>query len=183
MGLELTIWALGGIVLFIAAGIFSAETDSAWMSTATFIIGLAVLQYGFGVPIIASIMAAPILALVYVLAYVALGAAMTGIWSWPDYIRKNGDAINRDYARWASERKDNQDNSFDAFLDSSDYDFNAWDHKERLATFVGMWPFKLIWDLSRRPAIWLFNTTWSGLGTFFQNIGKRTARGVHNRKN
>ena len=39
MGLELTIWAVGGLVLFVAAGILAAETDSGWMSTATFIIG------------------------------------------------------------------------------------------------------------------------------------------------
>ena len=125
MGLELTIWAVGGLVLFVAAGILAAETDSGWMSTATFIIGLVALEFGFGVPIWASILASPILIAVLVLGYMTIGAAVTGVWSWPDYIRSKGDTINKSYARWVDRRKDNQDNSFDAYLDSDEYEFNA----------------------------------------------------------
>lgn len=183
MGIDLTIWALAGVILFIAVGIFSAELDSAWLSTATFIIGIVVLNFGFGIQIISAMLASPIVAAAVVIGYIAIGALITSVWSWPDYIRQQGSEINDSYAKWASKQKTVDDNSFDAYLDSDEYEFNAGDHKERLATFVGMWPFKMIWDLSRRPAIWLFNTSWSGLGTLFQNIGKRTARNVHSKKN
>mgnify|MGYP000025694606 CR=1 FL=1 len=180
--LEFGVLALIGLLVFISAGILSAEMDSALMSVATFIIGLLVLQFGFGVSVWAAFVANPLVAIGAVILYVAIGAAYTAVWKWPDFIRKNKDKIMRQYNDWARHQNDNEDNSFEAFLDSSYYEFDASDHKERLGTWTGMWPFSFIWDMSRRPAIWLWGKLYKSLGDLFQNIGKRTARKLHDRQ-
>lgn len=180
--LEFGILALIGAVVFVGAGILSAEMDSAIMSVATFIIGLIVLQWGFGVSVWASFIANPLLAIGAVIFYIAIGTAYTAVWKWPDFIRKNKNNIMRAYNDWARTLKDNEDNSFEAFLNTSYYEYNASDHKERLATWTGMWPFSFIWDMSRRPAIWLWNQLYKNLGNIFENIGKKTARKLHDRQ-
>lgn len=178
--LEFGILALIGLAVFVAAGILSAELDSALMSVATFIIGLLTLQFGFDVAVWSAFVANPLLALGAVIVYIALGALYTAVWKWPDFIRKNKDKILRTYNDWARMReKNNENNSFEAFLDSHQYEYNASDHKERLATWTGMWPFSFVWDVSRRPAIWLWKQLYRSLGNVFQNIGKKTARKIH----
>jgi hypothetical protein len=87
----------------------------------------------------------------------------------------------RDYTGWAGDRYNTQDNSFDAFLNSHAYKFNASAHKERLGTWVGMWPFSMTWELARKPAIWVWNTSYKSLGELFQRISHRTARKLHDK--
>lgn len=178
---EFGLLALGGLALFVVAGIVSAEMDSALMATATFLIGLITLNYGFGISVFAVMAANPLWILGAIVLYVGIGALYTAVWRWPEYIRKNKAAIMKEYARWARDRRDDQDNSFDAFLDSDSYDYNASQHKERLGTWVGMWPFSLFWELLRKPAIWVWKTSYRSLGELFQRIGRSTARKMHNR--
>jgi len=177
--LEFGLLALVGLALFVVAGIFSAEMDSALMATATFVIGIITLEWGFQIGIWAMIVSNPLWAVGLVILYVASGAAYTAIWRWPEYIRKNKTEIMDRYHRWARGLDSNEDNSFDAFLDSDEYRFNAWNHKERLGTWVGMWPFSLFWELLRKPAIWVWNTAYASLGNAFQTIGRRTARKLY----
>ncbi|SRR6056297_298992 len=178
--LEFGLLALAGLGVFVAAGIIAAEMDSALMSVATFVIGLITLSWGFGVPIWATFTANPLMIVGAIIIYIAVGAAYTAVWKWPDFIRKNREIILREYNDWAHKNQ-NGDNSFEAYLESSNYEYNAYQHKERLGTWVGMWPFSFVWDVSRRPAIWLWNVTYTSLGEAFQNIGKRTARKIHER--
>lgn len=177
--LEFGLLAIVGLIVFVAAGILSAELDSALLSVATFVIGLITLQFGFDIAVWSAFVANPILAVGAVIVYVALGSLYTAVWKWPDFIRRRKNKIMNTYNDWARKKSDNEDNSFEAFLDSSYYEYNASDHKERLATWTGMWPFSFLWDVSRRPAIWLWNVVYSKLGEIFQNIGKRTARKIH----
>lgn len=178
---ELGFMAIIGIALFVVAGIFAAEMDSALMSVATFVIGLLALNYVFEISVFATFIANPLWIVGAVVLYVAAGAAYTALWRWPEFIRKNKDHIMRDYADWAKNRDDNKDNSFDAFLNSYQYKFNASEHKERLGTWVGMWPFSMTWELARKPAIWVWNTSYKSLGELFQRIGQRTARKLHDK--
>lgn len=84
------------------------------------------------------------------------------------------------YIRWSGGIIDAEDNSFDAFLDSDAYKYNAGQHKERLGTWVTMWVFSLFWELLRKPARWLWNTAYTSFARMFQNIGRNTARKLHN---
>jgi hypothetical protein len=180
--LEFGLMALVGVAVFVAAGILSAEMDSALLSVATFVIGLLTLQFGFEIAVWSAFVANPLLAVGAVIIYVALGAVYTAVWKWPDYIRKNKERIMSSYNDWARKKnQNNADNSFEAFLDSDSYEYSASDHKERLATWTGMWPFSFVWDVSRRPAIWLWEVVYTSLGEAFQRISKRTARKIHER--
>lgn len=179
--LEFGIWAILGLIIFVAAGIFSAEMDSAVMSFATFVIGLLLLEFGFKVAIWAAFVANPLLLIAAIVVYVCLGAAYTAIWRWPEYIRHNKDDVMEQYNFWAGRRKDNENTSFDTYLDSDNYKYNAWEHKERLGTWVGMWPFSLGWELARKPAIWIWNIMYNSLGKMFQSIGRNTARKLHDK--
>jgi len=179
--LDFGLLAMMGALIFVIGGIVASEMDSAIMSVATFVIGLLTLQYGFGFGIWAMISSNPLWAFGFILLYVAAGAAYTALWRWPEFIRNNNAELMRDYSDWANRLEDSEDNSFDAFLDSDSYRFNAWQHKERLGTWVGMWPFSAAWELSRKPAIWIWNTAYASLGNLFQNVGRRTARNIHDR--
>jgi hypothetical protein len=175
------ILSIMGLLIFIVAGIFASEMDSAMMSVATFVIGLITLEYGFGLGIWSMITGNFLVLIGFIILFVAVGAAYTALWRWPEYIRTNKDSIMEKYARWSRGLRPSDDNSFDSFLDSSDYTFNASQHKERLGVWVGMWPFSLFWELLRKPAIWLWNNVYASLGEMFQKIGRNTARKLHDK--
>lgn len=179
--LEVGLMGLGGLLLFIVAGVVAAETDSALASGVTFILGLLVLNYGFNISVLSVLAANPLWIVGYIILYIGAGALYTALWRWPEYIRKNKEKILDIYSRWAAKKGGAEDNSFEAFMDSSDYRFNASQHKERLGTWVGMWPFSLFWELLRKPASWIWNTAYKSLGTLFQRIGRNTARKLHDK--
>jgi len=170
------------VILFLIAGFISAEVDSAFASAFTFIGGFALLEFVLKISVFSVIAANPLWAVGMLVFYVGIGAAYTGIWRWPEFIRKNQEKIMSAYQQWSMQRGSNQDNSFDAFLESSAYDFNASDHKERLGTWVGLWPFSLTWEVSRKPAIWVWNNAYKSLGRVFQRISHNTARKIHDNK-
>lgn len=182
MGIELTIWALLGIAVFLILGFFSAETDSAILATGTFLIGILLLEFAFGVGILSAMVTSPFVAVGVVFAHIIIGALYVVVWRWPEYIREHSDSINSAYESWAAKRNSNQSNSFDDFLESSSYKFNAWQNKERLGVWVGLWIFSLTWELSRKPAIWMWDTLYSSLGNTLQHVGKRAARRAYAKK-
>lgn len=174
------IWALLGLVVFVIAGIVSAEMDSAFAALVTIVIGGVVLEWLMGVSIWTVLTTNPLLIFAALVLYVAAGGLYTVVWRWPEYIRKHKGAIMSAYTRWAGNQKSGANNSFDAFLDSNDYDFNASSHAERLTTWVILWPFSMSWELARKPAFWLAKTIYYSLGNTLQNVGRRTARKLHN---
>lgn len=178
---EFGLLAFAGLLLFIVAGVFSAEMDSALMATATFVIGIITLEWGFGVGVWALVVSNPIWAVVLVLGYVILGAVYTLLWRWPEYIREHKDEIMDRYNRWARNQGSNEDSSYQGFLETDEYRFNAWQHKERLMTWIGMWPFSFFWEMLRKPAIWVGKTVYNSFGNAFQSIGRRTAMKIHDK--
>lgn len=179
--MEFGIWAILGIIVFVIAGILSAELDSASLSAGTFVIGLIVLEWGLGIGVWALFVSNPLWIIGSIVLYVALGAAYTAFWRWPEYICEHDSELMDKFARWAHNLASNEDKSFEAFMDSDEYNYNAWQHKERLGTWVGMWPFSLSWELARKPAIWVWNTAYNSLGSTFQSAGRRAARKIHDK--
>lgn len=176
-----TWFAIFALFIFVA-GIVSAEYDSFFGGTATFIVGLLGADIIFGYSVIAAIISNPLIILLALALYVFVGSVYTGFWKWPDYIRSVSDLIDAKFNIWLN--KDKQNHSFDEFLESVEYSpFSAANNKERLAAWVLMWPFSLFWELLRKPAIWLFNTSYAMLGDMFESIGKRTAKAVYNKGN
>lgn len=171
-------WIIGLAVIF-AFGIFSAESNSALLSLATFLSLLGIVTYGFSIPLFPLIVANPLILIGAILAYTAVGAVYTALWRWPDFIQSNKDYILENYTSWAKMRFANEDASFDAYMDSPSYKYAPANHKERLGTWVGMWPFDATWEVSRKPAIWFWNVTYTSLGSMFTSVGKRAARNMY----
>ena len=170
-------------LLFLTAGVFASEYDSFFGGTATFIVGLLSLDMLFGVPIFETIVNNPFSILLFLAIYIAAGSAYAGLWRWVRYIKQNSYAIDEGYVRWARDAsKNGEPADFDAYLESDDYRYKASRHKDKLACWVLMWPFGLLWDLMHRPARWLWNTVYNNLGVMFDRIGKQTARNIHGKK-
>lgn len=174
------VWFALFLLIFVGFGIFSAENDSFFMGTLTFIIGLGLMDFVFGVPVWATIVGNPFVIVLFLAIYIAAGAAYTGLWRWVRFIKDRGNEIERSFQSWAHSRKqEKQSADFDLFLNSDSYKFKAATHKDRLAAWVLTWPFGLLWDLMHRPARWVFNTVYNNLGVVFETVSKNTARKIH----
>lgn len=176
-------------ILFFIAGIVVSEFDSFFMGTLTLISGLAIMQWVFGVPIWASIVSNPFIVLLILGVYIAVGSMYTAFWRFPNFINKHKDRIQSNYESYirntfnaktsdefAKYLKD--DNNFENYLDSNHYEYKASKNKDRLSSWVLMWPFAVAWELMHKPAIWLWETIYYNLGDLFDNVSKRTARGL-----
>jgi len=173
-------WFAMFMLFFIVVGVIANEMDSFWMGVGTLLVGLAAMEWLFQIPVWASIAANPLMLVLYAAVYLAVGSLYTGVWSWPNYIKDRADHIKMDYGSFLNKRKLKGDaDSFEEFLDSSEYRYTASKNKDRLAAWVLMWPFGLIWDLSHRPARWLWNNVYAVLGTTFERVSKNTARKIH----
>jgi hypothetical protein len=176
----LSIWAILGLIVFLIAGVISAEMDSAFAALVTLVIGGVVLEWAMGISLWAALIAHWPWIFSGMVLYVAAGGLYTVVWRWPEYIRKHKADIMTTYSRWAANIKAGGNNSFDAYLDSKDYEYNASTHAERLSTWVILWPFSLSWELARKPAFWLGKTVYHSLGNTLQRVGRNTARKLHN---
>jgi hypothetical protein len=174
----LTLWAILGIIVVLVGGFVAAKMESAWVATFTVISGVLVADLAIGYPVLAMMGANPLLAIGIILGYAVVGFVYTGLWRWPEFIRENKSYLRRDYKQWAMKVADDTDNSFDAFLESDANKYKARNNKQRLGTYVGMWPFSLTGELLRKPAIWLWNTLYAGFGEIFDRIGKAVARKI-----
>ncbi len=173
-------WFAIFMLVFIVVGVISNEMDSFWMGAATLLVGFFSMEFFFSIPVWASIAANPFMLAVYVVVYLAIGSLYTGVWSWPDYIRKRADNIKMDYGSFLNlNKKAGTTVNFEDFLNSNDYRYSARKNKDRLAAWVIMWPFGLVWDLSHRPAIWIWDSVYTVLGSTFENVSKNTARKIH----
>lgn len=189
--MEVFLAAAGGtwfaifVLIVLIAGIASAEFDSFVGGTVTLITGLIGADLIFGYPVFASIIANPLIILAVIALYIAVGSIYTALWKWPDYIRSKSKHINSSYDNWTrSNEKNKVEKTFDNFLDSPDYKNNyaASSNKERLSAWVMMWTFSMAWELARKPAKWVFKNVYSMLGDMFEQVGKSTAKKMHDKK-
>lgn len=176
------VWLALFFIIFVACGTFTATIGNMFWSIVVLAAGAGVLQFLAGIAILPILIANPLLIVAVVGGYIAIGAAYTGMWRWPSYLRRHSGYIKSEFTRWSEAREKQlagktKAEAFEIFLDS---DFYATWHpsrnKERLSTWVLMWPFAMGWELSHKPLIWIFETVYYTLGDMFVAIGKNTAR-------
>lgn len=164
------------IMIALIVGIFASESNSATFSTAVILSFFAVLELAFDVPIWAAIVANPLTIIALLLGYLVAGAAYTMIWRWPEYLRNKSEAIKSDYARYV---RDTKRDNVDEFMNDGFYNrHTAYRQSKYIANWVMSWPLSLIWELSRKPAIWLWKTVYALLSDYFERISKRTIKNV-----
>jgi hypothetical protein len=199
-----------GLYLLVALGslIWASETDSFFVGISVLIVAWAVGEWVFGIPILASIIANPLMLIVYTVLYVAFGAIYTRMWKLPNFVKKNRDNIQTSYDRWKDlqsrqhdmdwrervrgvlpgekkekEEKPTVDVSFETFLNSSSYTYSVRNNKDRVASWVLLWPASIIWELSHKPFIWVWEQVYYGLGRVFEKANHDMARKILEEKN
>ena len=176
------VWLALFIILFVACGTFTATVGSMFWSLVVIAAGAGILQFLVGISIFSILLANPLLIIAVLAIYIGIGAAYTGLWRWPAHLRKQSAVIKNTFETWKMVREKQiagktKEEAFEMFLDSGDY--ASWHpsyNKERLSTWVLMWPFAMGWELSHKPLIWIFETVYYTLGDMFVAIGKNTAR-------
>lgn len=192
LGLSSGIWFGIFLLAFLAIGIIVSEYDNFAMGTITLIAGLSLLQWVFGVPVWAAIVSNPFIIVLFAIVYIVCGSLFTGFWKFPNFVNKNKLNIQLAFESWikinspSSSKEEYVDKlkseeKFEQFLDSTSYPMSASKNKNRLASWVLMWPFALLWELSHKPAIWLWELVYYNLGEVFQHVSKNAARKI--RKN
>ena len=171
------------LVAFFVIAVVVSEFDNFFVGAVTLIAGFAIMDWWFMIPVWATLVTNPMMLVAYLAGYVAIGATVTRIWSWPNFIEEHAESIRRSYENWSLERANRkQTTDFEEFLDSTAYSYPAWRHKNKLASWVLMWPFVVAWDASHRPFIWAYNQIHDLLGEMFERDSKRVARKIMNQK-
>ena len=171
-------WFLAFAVVFTMSGIFASEFENFLAGTATFIIGLASLQWLFHVPVWESIVENPISVLLYLALYVVAGSIYTLLWRWPEYLRDNSRNINEGYNSFIHS---NAKGTREEFFASRYYLYRASNCKENIATWVLTWPFSLSWELLRKPIKYAYRLTYSILGDAFEKVGRSVTNRILNK--
>lgn len=188
-------------LIFFSSLVWASERDSFFLGTAVLLIGLAVAQFVLGVPVWATLTANLLMLGLYVVLYIAAGALYAGMWRLPNFVRKNGNAIKESYESWkrvqlqqndrtwretvrdkvVATETDNRpavDVSYETFLDSSSYNYSVRRNKDRVASWVLLWPASVTWELMHKPFIWVWESVYYGLGEVFERINRDQARKI-----
>lgn len=176
------VWLALFAIIFVASATFTATVGNIFWSFVVLLAGAGILEFLIGISILSVLVANPLLVIAVLAIYVGIGAAYTGLWRWPAHLRKHSGVIKLAFDQWRSSREKHladktKEEAFELFLDSVNYE--SWHprrNKERLSTWVLMWPFAMGWELSHKPLIWIFETIYYTLGDMFVSIGKNTAR-------
>jgi len=172
---------------FFIIGVIVSEYDSFFAGTLTFVVGLSALQWLFSVPIWSTIVTNPLIIVLFIAIYISVGAAYTNWWRWPNYIERQSDRIVNAYSNYMTIHNSNvsreeyhnlvtSEKCYEDFLQSQSYPFPAHKNKDRLASWVLMWPFAATWELMHKPARWVWETVYNNLGKIFDATSKNTAR-------
>lgn len=191
-----------GLYLLVAFGslIWASERDSFFLGLAVIAISWAIGEFFFGLPILASIISNPFMLIVYIALFIAAGSLYTAMWRLPNFIKDNAEGIQIDYAQWKDmktreaditwrskirdsipiekEEKQSVDISYDTFLESNSYNYSVRKNKDRVASWVLLWPASIAWELMHKPFIWLWENVYFGLGKVFERINKDAARKI-----
>ena len=178
---------LGLFGLLVLSGIlWASSVDSFILGTAVIFVSLVVAQFLFAIPVWTALTANPFMMIVYVVFYGAIGAVYTALWRLPKYIKRNADHIQRDYDRWKEDQEkwnrklhdEVRDTSFQAFLNSNDYRYSVKNNKDRVASWVLLWPTSLTWELIHQPFVFIWDNVYYGLGKVFEKINHDQAKKI-----
>jgi len=162
-------WLISFLIIFIICGVVSSESENFLAGTVTFIVGLSTLQWLFNIPVLESIVANPIIVLLYLAIYTILGSVYTLLWRWPEFLRDKSESIKEDYARYI---KTNATHTKEQYFASRYYSFSAGIYYNSIATWVLTWPFSLAWELSRKPVRYMYKLAYNILGDMFERVGR-----------
>lgn len=173
---------------------WASSSDSFILGSAVILLSAVVAQFVFAIPVWATIVANPFMLLLYIAVYAAIGSLYTAMWRLPNFLKKNADRIQSDYESWRNsqgswkeslkrkargeEEEAPADVSFDTFLNSSYYNYSVRNNKDRVASWVLLWPASFTWEMMHKPFIWVWESVYYGLGKTFEKINHNQARKI-----
>ncbi len=172
----LDVFLLLALVVFLVVGIFSGEYGNYVAGTATWLVGLCVLDLLLGVPVFSTIYDNPLLIAVYGIIYVGIGGLYSAFIRWPRYLNYHSEIIQSEHKKYAAKYPEG---TLEDFMESSNYnDFKVSRNKDRLANWSLMWLFLAIWDLLNRPARFIYKRVYNAFGSLFTRIGKSVTKKI-----
>lgn len=173
------VWAALFLIVFLASGILASRTESMIMGLGMLFLGAVIAEYLVGIAVVSYILANPLSIAIIALVYAAIGAVYTGLWRWPLFIKSHHYDIEDKFKSWHR----NHEGTFDDYLDSYEYSkYTARNNKDRLASYVLMWPFHFTWEIIHKPFVWIYNFVYIFLGSTFDKIGKHYAKKLHSER-
>jgi len=142
------------IAAIVITGIVACELDSFVGGATTFIALLAAAQLWFAIPVWATITATPVVAVLALAAYVAVGLAYAVIIRFPRFLASRQDQI---HSAWAEHIRNNPNDTEEDFRQSYRFrPYTAAANDSRIASWAMLWPWGLAWDAANRPVRWMY---------------------------
>ena len=142
------------IAAIVITGIIACELDSFIGGGLTFLGVLAAAQLWFAVPVLATITAAPVVAVLALIAYVAVGLAYAVLVRFPRFLASRQTQIGE---AWKDYIRNNPDDTEEDFRQSYRFrPYTAAANDNRIASWALLWPWGLAWDAANRPVRWMY---------------------------
>jgi hypothetical protein len=161
------IWVIVGFVAIFAVGILAAEIES-WLLGAAALLGFGVFMAAFGMN--PANMVFTFTGFILLLSYILIGGLYVYFYSWPLWLDKNKDKINR---YWDDFRKKNPESTAEDFLnDYTGQRFRPSSNVNYITNQMVLWPFDLFWELLHKPITWAYNEVYRIMGDLLWNRTK-----------
>lgn len=142
------------IAAIIITGIIACEIDSFVGGGLTFLGLLAAAQLWFAVPVWATITAAPVVAVLALVVYTAVGLVYAVLIRFPRFLASRQDQIT---SAWGEHIRNNPSDTGEDFRASYRFrPYTAAANDHRIASWAMLWPWGLAWDAANRPVRWMY---------------------------
>lgn len=142
------------IAAIVITGIVACELDSFVGGATTFVALLAAAQLWFAIPVWATVTATPVVAVLALAAYVAVGLAYAVIIRFPRFLAARQDQI---HSEWAEHIRNNPNDTEEDFRQSYRFrPYTAAANDSRIVSWAMLWPWGLAWDAANRPVRWMY---------------------------
>ena len=136
------VWFALFLIVFAACGTFTASVGNMFWSVIVLAAGAGILEFLVGISVLSILVANPLLVIAVLAIYIGIGAAYTGLWRWPAWLRKHSGVIQSVFNQWSDAHQKQlagktKAEAFELFLDSDRYaSWHPSSNKERLSTWV-----------------------------------------------
>jgi hypothetical protein len=176
-------WFFLFVIAIFVCGIWSAEYDNMFGGTFTLVALAAGAEFLFNVPVIATILANPLLLVGGVVAYIGVGMAYAVLYRYVDFLRQRASSIKLAWGEFQIAYKKDNDTKGEPTRDMfrQSYQYQAYSPKynaDRIAAWVMMWPWAVFWDLSHKPIRWVYDTMYKFASRVLEKVSARVSNNI-----
>jgi len=174
-------WFFLFVILIVAGGILSSEFDNFLGGGLTLLSLIVISDLVFDIPIFSVIIANPLVVILFIAGYVAVGFLYAILYRYSEFLKKDATLIK---SKW-EDFKRNWTNGFnpeptrDDFRNSYAYrKWSPYNNKERITTWVVLWPWGVFWDLCNKPIRFAYRTMYSFAGDLLGRVSVRISNKI-----